>query len=449
MIQTKKTKTTLNDNVLRCNSPDSRIDALPTDTVIEVRRPAPIEHHLEAMRGFAALVVVWSHAIVNHKLLDPGYGVQGIALFLPPSHLAVLLFFVLSGYVIGLSTKQKLDTRQLIGRYLKKRLLRIYPIYFVTLCLALAVSTHLYSIKTIVGNFSITQIILTDIVKEHDASWSLHYEVLFYLLFIPISFLRLPALKLAAGCVALGIANRLLFPTHPLLTSYVFGFAFWLAGLWLADRTRSMPRRDVSASRLLGLLLIILSFNYYSVFSTLVFKIIILTKTTWLYYGPVLDEAQPYGTQISIEDFAFLPIAAAVVLIFSRVDFPFRRWVIAIIGVAPALTFVFLASHAAQIDWPPYVIATVSYLLGAALLFIRVELLSANAMRLLAIVGSFSYGLYIVHAPLLYLFHRILPSFSGTPITYTIRLIVFIATSLGTAWWLEKKLQPWIKARID
>ena len=83
------------------------------------------------------------------------------------------------------------------------------------------------------------------------------------------------------------------------------------------------------------------------------------------------------------------------------------------------------------------------------MLAIQAEFVSAKAMRLLAIVGSFSYGLYIVHAPLLYLFHRILPSFSGTPVTYTIRLIVFVATSLGAAWWLEKKLQPWIKARID
>ena len=122
---------------------------------------------------------------------------------------------------------------------------------------------------------------------------------------------------------------------------------------------------------------------------------------------------------------------------------------LAIIGAAPALTFVFLASHAAQLDWPPYVIATVSYLLGAALLVARAEWLSAGAMRLLAIVGSFSYGLYIVHAPLLYLFHRILPSFSGTPITYTVRLVVFVATSLGVAWWLEKKFHPWIKAWID
>ena len=231
--------------------PDSLIDTLPTNIVTEARRPAPIEYHLEAMRGFAALIVVWSHAIVNHELLDPNYGVQGIALFLPPAHLAVLLFFVLSGYVIGLSTKQKMDTRQLIGRYLKKRMLRIYPIYLLTLALALAVSIQTYSLKTIIGNLTITQILLNDIVKEHDPSWSLHYEVLFYLLFIPVSFLQLPTVKLAASCVVLGIANRYFFPAHPLFTSYAWGFTFWLVGLWLADRTRSMARRDVS-TRLYG-----------------------------------------------------------------------------------------------------------------------------------------------------------------------------------------------------
>ena len=69
-------------------------------------------------------------------------------------------------------------------------------------------------------------------------------------------------------------------------------------------------------------------------------------------------------------------------------------------------------------------------------------------MRKLAQVGSVSYGLYIVHVPLLYLMHQLAPSFSGTALTYGLRLAVFVAAALGMAYWLEKKLQPWVKGRL-
>ena len=77
-----------------------------TDFENTLTRPAvQIEYNLEALRGVAALLVVCGHAIDNDSLLDPGYIVQGWTRIVFPVHLAVLLFFVLSGYVIGYSTK--------------------------------------------------------------------------------------------------------------------------------------------------------------------------------------------------------------------------------------------------------------------------------------------------------------------------------------------------------
>ena len=330
--------------------------------------------------------------------------------------------------------------------------MRIYPIYVLTLVLALLISVRPYPLFTVLGNLFLTQVLLTDIVKELDPSWSLHYEVLFYLLFVPVSYFRLPAMPLALGCLVLGVVMRLLLPGQPLVASYAFGFTFWLAGLWLAEKARALPRRDVPQQHLVGLLLLLVSLFYYNVFDTFFTKALAVIGGARLAYGQQLREALPYATQIEMRDFALLPVAAAMVLIFARVDFPCRRWVMLAMAGLPAMTFVYLAAHFRDPNMGPWVPATVIYLLGAVLVFTPGEWGShwaLRVMRSLAQVGSISYGLYIVHAPLLYFMHRLVPTFAGTDGTYLVRLVVFFVGSLGLAYWLEKKLQPWVKARLS
>lgn len=54
--------------------------------------------NLEALRGTAALVVVWHHLTYFYALLDPHYWLKGVSAFSPPGHAAVLVFF----YAFGL-----------------------------------------------------------------------------------------------------------------------------------------------------------------------------------------------------------------------------------------------------------------------------------------------------------------------------------------------------------
>ncbi|MBC6607781.1 acyltransferase [Hymenobacter sp. BT188] len=118
-----------------------------------------IQYNLEALRGVAALIVVWSHAFVFPKFLDPNYAITGPFSFEPPARISVFLFFVLSGYVIGISNKQAL-TKGTIGKYIKKRLLRIYPIYFLSMLFTIMIAKA-YPISTIWGNMTLTQVLLT------------------------------------------------------------------------------------------------------------------------------------------------------------------------------------------------------------------------------------------------------------------------------------------------
>jgi peptidoglycan/LPS O-acetylase OafA/YrhL len=76
---------------------------------------------LDGIRGIAAIFIVLRHTP----------GMWGGASFVE-SYLAVDLFFVLSGLVIAKSYEGKLADRQLsLSDFLKKRVIRLYPVYFV------------------------------------------------------------------------------------------------------------------------------------------------------------------------------------------------------------------------------------------------------------------------------------------------------------------------------
>jgi peptidoglycan/LPS O-acetylase OafA/YrhL len=94
-----------------------------TATASSRRRTNPVfSVKLEALRGLAALMVVG-----HHTFLDPWSHIlfNGSA--------AVTLFFVLSGYVLGLSLRRGSGSRlKQFCLFLWNRVFRIYPAYFVT-----------------------------------------------------------------------------------------------------------------------------------------------------------------------------------------------------------------------------------------------------------------------------------------------------------------------------
>src|SRR5579871_300431 len=86
---------------------------------------------LEAIRGLAALVVVWGHLFLwrllpDHPLKLPGQFATE----------AVIAFFVLSGAVITLSRPNDADRSIAVRKYVRARFIRIYPIFLVGLGLS-------------------------------------------------------------------------------------------------------------------------------------------------------------------------------------------------------------------------------------------------------------------------------------------------------------------------
>lgn len=411
-------------------------------------KPKAFNFNLEVLRGIAALVVAWHHLIIMPNVL--GLAPAGIWAFSPPGHLCVLIFFVLSGYVIGLAHPEPL-TRQGMGLYLKKRALRLYPIYFVAIAFTFWLAPISYPSATILSHFALTQVWLSPVVVENSPVWSLHYEVLYYLIFIPLSFFRIPV-RLALGLsFGLGFANAYLLwvnPTagaSPLLSSYAFGFTFWLSGLALAQY-RPKAVAQASWAEMLSLLFLLLAMDRFNVLATLLRTISLSVLGT--------DLKSPasvlwFHKVIDLQDFATLPFCLLTLVVFAGKDVPGRRPFATLLILFPVLTFYYLYHHYdSQVSWA-LLIPTLSYLLAVATYLFRhrLESLSERLVKRLVITGSLSYGIYIVHYPLFKLFNQT-HLFAGTVPLVLVRLGLVSLLVVGFAYLLEKKFQPWIKKRV-
>lgn len=402
--------------------------------------------HLEAIRGFAALLVVWHHYVSFPKTLDPNYTPTGFWAYLVPSHFSVLIFFVLSGYVIGLTNQPPL-TAQGIRGYVRKRFVRLYPIYIVCMLLAVLIGWSVgYSGTTILGNLALLQILLVPVIAENAPSWSLHFEVLYYLLFIPISFFRIHPVVAALTAFAVGIANVLLFPAHPLLSSYGFGFTFWLSGLILARYANRIPNRQYSYQLLLAVMLIFVSFQAFNAPASILRRIMAVVAGDRLEFLP----GDTFTTILSFYDVAWLPYAVMGIIVFAHKGFRYQKAVLLLLLLVPAFTARHMQASWPSFDMAAYGMPSLCYALGL-LLFLRdfrwVDRLAKPIIEGLGRIGGISYGLYIVHFPFMMMAMR-LSFFSGTAFTFWVRFGVAVSASLLVAYLLEKKFRPCVKARL-
>lgn len=146
---------------------------------------------LEALRGFAAFYVVLHHTVHKVKIFE--FDVSFIFKF---GQEAVILFFMLSGFVIEYSFSRGKDKS--FKTYFIKRFLRIYiPLIFVFIAsyfICTMQNENKLDWKVLVGNILMFQDI--DTLKPNvvvptflgnSPLWSLSYEWWFYMLYFPIS----------------------------------------------------------------------------------------------------------------------------------------------------------------------------------------------------------------------------------------------------------------------
>ena len=151
---------------------------------------------LDTLRAVAALVVIWGHIELLKRrenlpnLLDQdGFGV-------PSGHIAVILFFVLSGFLITyLLINEKENTGSIsFKKFYMRRVLRIWPLYYFIMLLSYFLINAEYSVKTLVlclGIFPNVAHALTAGWPSSPQLWSIGAEEQFYL-FWPMLILLIP-----------------------------------------------------------------------------------------------------------------------------------------------------------------------------------------------------------------------------------------------------------------
>src|SRR5215204_2292769 len=110
------------------------------------KAPAVYFKNITSLRFFAALLVFCSHFEIIKKLNGlPAF--THVAFFREAGHLGVVCFFVLSGFLITylLLREQNDFSRIHVGRFYLRRVLRIWPLYFLILVLGFFVFPMLLS----------------------------------------------------------------------------------------------------------------------------------------------------------------------------------------------------------------------------------------------------------------------------------------------------------------
>ena len=174
------------------------------------------QESLDGLRGLAALSVFVFH-VWSHPLGDPStQSRDGFLAFVGSElHLGLLLFFVLSGFLLyrGFAGKIREEGKPDLRRYLKRRAARILPAYYVAILgsiallwgsnipgLTLPPPGDLPLFAVFAQNYS------TDAHQTLDGpTWTLCVEVGFYLL-LPLLAVALLRLRAGLGFQALAIA---------------------------------------------------------------------------------------------------------------------------------------------------------------------------------------------------------------------------------------------------
>ncbi|TPH17067.1 acyltransferase family protein [Litorilituus lipolyticus] len=136
---------------------------------------------LDALRGLAALLVVWQHSSESfNNLAGSGFYLADIAWQIDFGRIGVVCFFLISGFVIPTSFYS--TNTVTVWTFALRRFFRLYPIYWSSILLAVALGTlanNSYSHFTILANSTMLQSFFRE---SHILGlyWTLQIELIFY-----------------------------------------------------------------------------------------------------------------------------------------------------------------------------------------------------------------------------------------------------------------------------
>jgi peptidoglycan/LPS O-acetylase OafA/YrhL len=284
---------------------------------------------LDALRGVAALAVFFQHACGK---LFPAFADFTTHDF-QMGQFGVSLFFLCSGYIIPRSIEKKPTLKE----FWVHRFFRLYPLYWVSLALALAWGFshfgflpqpfYTQGLRTTVANLTMVQGLLG---SPHALSpyWSLGFEMMFYWAMTALVFLKFnrQTFPIVLGLLALSVMSPL--ASRALHQQAHAGIVFHFATLFFGTLIYRFESGEVSKNKFLMAL-------------ALVPFVIILTNAL-AFYG------EPDSTNDGIH--AFLPMTTAWIGAYAVFGLSFwKRWSGAI---AHRLAWVGLISYSVYLLHP-------------------------------------------------------------------------------------------------
>jgi len=399
--------------------------AVPSATVRKASRLA----WLDALRGFAALCVVFDHG--STLLIEPVR--DFLYQWLNLGQFGVFVFFLVSGYIIPASLERKGSVRG----FWTSRLFRLYPMY--ALALVIAVVAYLTRHGTIRGaEHHPLQAILAWLImlpnlltgpNVPNVTWTLSYEMVFYLLLAALFSWNVHrhsgtyATAFAVGAVALGGVLPMAALTdwsarvgHGGLALNAVADGLILAGIGLAVSSRSrLARTGACLSALTGFVLVMV--NQGSPYPWEGCVILALMFTGTLIYRAEQGQVRKVPTAVIVV--AVLALATAAGLWHGAQRHEGHQW---------------------QIQW------ATSVLLAGAIFGLGLAVRHRRMPRWCAWLGMISYSVYLLH-PLVFDAYRSVPvlhhkhTMPVQALMFAGCLAVIIGLSTLTYYFVEKPMQ--------
>ncbi len=363
---------------------------------------------LDALRGVAALSVALQHGA---ELLWPAYLRWSVEYFRPGEY-GVFVFFLVSGFIIPASLEKRGSVRAFwVGRFF-----RLYPLYWVALAaIALLAVTVDRSLATGFGrwdfaiNLSMVQNFTTG-ANVIGASWTLAFEMVFYLLCsaLLLSGLHLRSAQIATGLLWLSAAGGVLVPSYALkdpsrqTAALALGiFAAVLSVLVLSGTART--RATVAGTLLTGGLAVGLLLNR--------------PESWWfalLLLGTMFTGTTVYRWYVGQGSGAQAVVAASTAVVAALVG----TWV----NVEDRID---LSAAGAHHTWKP---EFATYVAALATFGLALALRRRAFPRVLTYLGTISYSVYLVHAIVIH----VVPPVGGKVVALTVWTAIILAISSVT-----------------
>ena len=203
---------------------------------------------IDTLRGLAALLVVWMHVAQCYVGLQPEHAIRGrwvyeVAQNLDVGRIGVVVFFLISGFVIPFSMQPRAPAP--VASFAIKRFFRIYPAYWLSVPAGAFATCWLWGQPFGAGEFLINLTLLEDLFGVREAQgvyWTLLVELAFYVLCIVLLLthslrdrlrIGLLAAVLAGGhAVVIALVWKGLLPLPPLqpLTFFALHLSLMLCG---------------------------------------------------------------------------------------------------------------------------------------------------------------------------------------------------------------------------